>query len=207
MKRGHIILLAILCGQIAVAQTDLVGIAPTNTANSLMRGDAGAFNAPRSNGNRHAGVDIVARISSSDKTTYRVVAVGKGKVAYAGFNGAVDKGYGYTVVIDHGNGIYTLYAHLATLASSNVVKLGQEVAIGQTIGYMADLANGEKSSGNVLAEVVGKYDKIQLHFEEFRAPTGRRSQASINSDIKKLDFQLIDPTGQLRSMGYQTYKD
>jgi murein DD-endopeptidase MepM/ murein hydrolase activator NlpD len=172
-----------------------------------MRGNAGAFNAPRPEGKHHTGVDVVARISSTDKATYRVVTVAKGKVAYAGFNGEVRTGYGYTVIVDHGNGIYTLYGHLATLASSNLVKLGQDVSVGQTIGYMADLAHGEKSSGNVLAEVVGKYDKIQLHFEEFLAPSGRRSQGSINDDIKKLDFQLVDPTEQLRSWGYETYKD
>jgi murein DD-endopeptidase MepM/ murein hydrolase activator NlpD len=191
----------------STAQTGLVGIAPTSVASSVMRGNAGAFNASRPGGRHHTGVDIVARISSKDKTTYKVVAVAKGKIAYASYNGDVDTGYGYTVIIDHGTGVYTLYGHLATVASSNLVKVGQDVGVGQTIGYMADLANNEKSSGNVLAAVVGKYDKIQLHFEEFLAPAGRHSQASINDDIKKLDSHLVDPTEQLRSLGYETYKD
>jgi murein DD-endopeptidase MepM/ murein hydrolase activator NlpD len=102
--------------------------------------------------------------------------------------------------------VYTLYAHLAQVASANVVTVGSSVKLGQTVGYMADPAIRELSSGNVLAEVVGKYDKIQLHFEEFRAPSGRSSQGLI-SDIKGLDFQLIDPTKDLSGLGYKVYLD
>jgi murein DD-endopeptidase MepM/ murein hydrolase activator NlpD len=184
-----------------------VEIAPTSVPDSVLRGGPGAFGAPRSEGKKHTGVDIVSRQSSQDKSVFRVMAVSSGVVAYAGYNGEVSEGYGYTVVIDHTNNIYTLYGHLATLASASMVKVGDRVKRGQIIGYMADLANGERSSGNVLAQVVGKYDKIQLHFEVFRAPAGRFSRASINKDIKKLDFQLIDPTSELSGFGYANYNE
>jgi murein DD-endopeptidase MepM/ murein hydrolase activator NlpD len=188
------------------ARGSVVQIAPTSVADSVLRGGAGKFGAPRPGGKKHAGVDIVSRQTATDKARYKVLAVSEGAVAYAGYNGDVTKGYGYTVIVDHGNDVYTLYGHLATLASANLVKVGESVKRGQILGYMADLANGEKSSGNVLAEVVGKYDKIQLHFEEFMAPSGRSSKGLI-SDIKKLDFKLIDPTGDLLSFGYAVYSD
>jgi murein DD-endopeptidase MepM/ murein hydrolase activator NlpD len=196
-----------LAGGLSSAQVlTIVKTPPTIVADSVLRGNAGAFGAPRDGGRKHSGVDIVSRESSVDKTIYRVCAVSDGVVAYAGYNGDVRTGYGYTVIIDHLNGIYTLYGHLATLASAGLVQLRSSVKRGQVIGFMADLANNEKSSGNVLATVVGKYDKIQLHFEEFRAPQGRVSGGLI-ADIKKLDFQLIDPTADLLGFRYSSYVD
>ena len=59
-----------------------------------------------------------------------VVAAGNGKVVTAGNLG----GYGKTVIIDHGGGIMTLYAHNSKLlvsAGSNGVK-GQIALVGST---------------------------------------------------------------------------
>ncbi len=47
---------------------------------------------------------------------------------YAGWMG----GYGNIVVIDHGGGLATAYAHQSALGSST----GQQVAQGQVIGYV-----------------------------------------------------------------------
>ena len=41
-------------------------------------------------------------------------------------------GYGYTVVISHGNGYTTLYAHQSQIAVSS----GEAVAGGEVIGYV-----------------------------------------------------------------------
>ncbi len=41
-------------------------------------------------------------------------------------------GYGRTVIIDHGGGLSTLYAHQSRIA----VSLGAEVSAGDTIGYI-----------------------------------------------------------------------
>ncbi len=73
-------------------------------------------------GRLHCGVDIAADVGET------VVAVADGKVIACEeepFNG----GYGMAVVIDHGNGLQTLYAHLGKIA----VSAGEQVAAGQTI--------------------------------------------------------------------------
>lgn len=57
-----------------------------------------------------------------------IVAAGAGRVIYAGWKG----GYGKTVMIDHGGGMVTLYAHQSRLA----VEVGQQVAAGQVVGYI-----------------------------------------------------------------------
>jgi murein DD-endopeptidase MepM/ murein hydrolase activator NlpD len=174
---------------------------PTDTSKSMLRGHEGLFGAPRGGGKTHAGVDIVANQSSNDKNYYRVTAVADGTVAYAMTNGeGPGEGYGYTVIIDHQNGTYTLYAHLATIASSGLVKVGDTISRGTLIGYMADLANNEGSSGNVIAKSVPAYDKIQVHFEEFNAPAGRTSTGPIAS-IKQ-GGTIIDPTVDLKTHGY-----
>jgi len=179
----------------------IIKTSPTITSNTLLRGDVGVFGAPRGNGKTHAGVDIVANQLSTDKEVYKVRAVADGVVAYALFNGDdATEGYGYTVVLDHDNGSYTLYAHLATLASAGIVKAGSTVTAGQVIGYMADPANNEMSSGNVLGPSVQPYDKIQLHFEEFQAPRARSSTGALKP-IKD-GATILDPTDDLTSKGY-----
>ena len=67
----------------------------------------------------HSGIDIDA--SSGDI----IVAVAGGVVTRAEFV----KGYGLTVVIDHGEGLTTLYAHCSKL----LVKVGDKVEAGETI--------------------------------------------------------------------------
>ncbi len=57
-----------------------------------------------------------------------IVAFASGRVIFAGVKG----GYGNAVMIDHGGGMVTLYAHQSRLA----VKVGQRVEGGQVIGYV-----------------------------------------------------------------------
>ena len=66
-----------------------------------------------------------------------VRAANSGKVLKAGYN----SGYGNYVVIDHGSGLSTLYAHCGSLAVSS----GQSVSKGQVIGYVGSTGN---STGN-----------------------------------------------------------
>ena len=72
----------------------------------------------------HSGLDIGAGYGSA------VVASDSGTVCMAEVNG----GYGNCVMINHGNGYYSLYGHLSGYAVSN----GQSVTKGQTIGYVGD---------------------------------------------------------------------
>jgi murein DD-endopeptidase MepM/ murein hydrolase activator NlpD len=57
-----------------------------------------------------------------------IVAVADGEVTFAGGNACCS--YGLYVIVDHGNGLRTLYAHLSRLD----VRKGQSVSQGQTLG-------------------------------------------------------------------------
>lgn len=87
----------------------------------------------------HRAVDIA---NPSNPT---IVAAQGGTVVSAGWNGG---GYGNFVVIDHGNGYKTLYAHM--LNNSMVVKAGQVVKQGQKLGLMGS---------------TGRSTGTHLHFE------------------------------------------
>ncbi len=76
----------------------------------------------------HTGIDIAG--SGAYGTPVLAAATGTVKVA----NTAVTPGYGYGkyVIIDHGGGIQTLYAHCSALN----VSVGQTVAVGQQIAQV-----------------------------------------------------------------------
>ena len=71
----------------------------------------------------HYGIDIAGQLGNP------IYAADNGVVVYAGWN---DYGYGEMIVIDHGYGWQTLYAHLSQVN----VTCGQEVLQGETIGLM-----------------------------------------------------------------------
>jgi murein DD-endopeptidase MepM/ murein hydrolase activator NlpD len=75
----------------------------------------------------HTGIDI-GKNGKQAIAGAAIVAVGKGKVIYAGYR----NGYGNTVMIDHGNGVVTLYAHQPS--GGIRVSNGQSVKKGQRIG-------------------------------------------------------------------------
>lgn len=76
----------------------------------------------------HAAIDIVV------DTGTPVIAIADGVVEFAGWN---NYGYGWLIVINHSDGVSTLYAHHDTLA----VETGQEVKQGQTIGFSGNTGN------------------------------------------------------------------
>lgn len=76
----------------------------------------------------HPAIDIAGAVGNA------VYASASGVVVYAGWN---DWGYGYMVVIDHGNGWQTLYAHLSSIN----VGCGQGVAQGKVIGAVGSTGN------------------------------------------------------------------
>lgn len=91
-------------------------------------------------GRMHKGIDIAR---PSDKT---IKAADNGVVVSAGWDSG---GYGNKVIIDHQNGLRTLYGHMSSLN----VKAGQTVSKGQAIGIMG-------ATGNVTG--------VHLHFEVFK---------------------------------------
>jgi len=70
----------------------------------------------------HSGMDIRATSGAN------IVAAESGVVIFSGWSG----GYGLTVIIDHGGGVHTLYAH----NSSNLVNVGDNVSRGQVIALI-----------------------------------------------------------------------
>lgn len=79
---------------------------------------------------RHSGIDIAAAPGTP------VVAPADGTVVYASSAG----GYGNVIVLDHGSGIKTRYAHLSAIK----VKIGQRVSRGERIGAVG---NSGRSTG------------------------------------------------------------
>jgi murein DD-endopeptidase MepM/ murein hydrolase activator NlpD len=76
----------------------------------------------------HPGVDIGGALGAP------IFSVDNGVVVFAGWS---DYGYGYMVVIDHGNGYQTAYAHLSAVS----VGCGQSVFQGGTIGALGSTGN------------------------------------------------------------------
>ncbi len=70
----------------------------------------------------HTGIDLDAGMGQ------KIVAAAAGTVFFAGVKG----GYGNSIMIDHGGGMVTLYAHQSEFAVSD----GQKVKAGQVIGYV-----------------------------------------------------------------------
>lgn len=84
-------------------------------------------------GRNHKGLDLAANRGTA------IFAVSAGVVTYAGY----DSDFGYNVIIDHGNGIKTRYAH----ANALCVSQGKKVSQGDMI---ATVGNTGYSTGNHL---------------------------------------------------------
>jgi murein DD-endopeptidase MepM/ murein hydrolase activator NlpD len=84
----------------------------------------GPITSPFGGGRHHPGIDI------DGVTGDPVMASGAGTVVLAGAAPSGYSGYGNVVMIDHGGGLATLYAHLSRVD----VAIGQTVEQGQQIG-------------------------------------------------------------------------
>jgi murein DD-endopeptidase MepM/ murein hydrolase activator NlpD len=85
----------------------------------------------------HDGIDLAAPLGTPVKTA------GPGTVLYAG----EQKGYGLIVLVDHGGGLITLYAHNHDLR----VKSGQRVRDGQVVATVGE--SGRTSGPHLHFEV------------------------------------------------------
>ena len=98
----------------------------------------------------HTGIDIIGK---------------KGTPIYATADGVVAtnpegySGYGITVVVNHGRGYETLYAHL----SKSNVKIGQKVKRGEIVGYMG--STGLSVGVHLHYEVIKNGEKVNpIHY-------------------------------------------
>ncbi len=88
----------------------------------------------------HGGTDVGASYGSA------IYASGSGTVVTAYNDNGYNGGYGNYVIIDHGSGLQTLYAHMSVCS----VSAGQYVSAGQVIGYVG---------------TTGRVTGAHLHFE------------------------------------------
>ena len=88
----------------------------------------------------HSGIDIDGYGNEGNI----IIAADGGTVVTATYN----DGYGNYVIIDHGNGYMTLYAHMSGAA----VSTGDTVTQGQTVGYLG---------------MTGRATGVHCHFEVF----------------------------------------
>ena len=96
----------------------------------------------------HNGMDIAAPRGTE------IYAAAGGTVEHAGWS---SNGFGYNVIINHGNGVKTLYGH----ASRVLVKTGQKVDQGELIALVGNSGLSRGPSGG-----------YHLHFEI--RPNGKR---------------------------------
>lgn len=115
----------------------------------------------------HPGVDISAGVGAGVRTT------ADGVVVLAEWSG----GYGKLIVVDHGNGLQTYYAHLSRM---DVIP-GQEVRMGQVIG-------GAGATGRVTAP--------HLHYEV------RRSGSPVNPYTYLSKSVMAAGTSPAREFGF-----
>ena len=100
----------------------------------------------------HTGIDIASQMGTKVKVT------ADGTVIQAGF-GAFTGGYGCLVVVDHGNGYQTYYAHLSRAS----VMPGQEIRQGDIVGEVG--STGRSTGPHLHYEVrVGSAPVNPYHF-------------------------------------------
>jgi murein DD-endopeptidase MepM/ murein hydrolase activator NlpD len=99
-----------------------------------------AFNASRGR-RKHGAVDIVTSKGTP------IAAAADGIVSVAANGGKNFSGYGKIIILDHGRGCHTVYAHCDTL----IVKMGQKVKQGEYIGTVG--RTGSATTDHVHFEV------------------------------------------------------
>lgn len=105
---------------------------------------------PRGSG-RHKGVDYHQRPGGP------VFSAGSGRVIEMVFR----RDYGNMLLIDHGQGVYTRYAHLRTIATG--ISTGSTVEMGSRIGIMG--STGRTSAVHLHYEILtGNYDNPKRSF-------------------------------------------
>ena len=96
----------------------------------------------------HSGIDMAARMGTP------IYATGDGIVRVAGRNPKGFSGYGVVVMVDHGFGFQTLYAHMSGVK----VRVGQKVKRGEQIGTVG--STGMSAGAHLHYEVIQNGKKV-----------------------------------------------
>ncbi len=129
--------------------TSLPAIMPLNKKNSRIVSGFGMRYHPILHYRRmHTGIDLVAKKGTP------VYATGNGKIEVAGKGGNKYSGYGIVIVLNHGYGYKTLYAHLSEVN----VTTGQTVKRGEKIGEVG--STGLSQAPHLHYEVIQNGKKV-----------------------------------------------
>jgi murein DD-endopeptidase MepM/ murein hydrolase activator NlpD len=131
------------------------------------------------NGRGHNAIDLAASDGTPIKAALQGVVMGTG-------NTDLQKGcysYGKWVLIEHPNGLSTLYAHLSVIG----VEKGQTVATGQIIGY----------SGHT-----GYATGPHLHFGVYATAGVQIVQFTTSINCKNVSIPIADPSAYLNPLSY-----
>ncbi len=124
-------------------ETDTKGIFPVFYGGEVISrlGDG------RDEGRIHRGIDIAGKMGDP------IVAAWTGTVQYAGWN----RLGGWVVVMKHGNGYYTYYAHLK---DKPAVRPGQRIIAGQRLGALGNSGNAQNSVPHLHFEVIKRGGRV-----------------------------------------------
>lgn len=132
----------------------------------------------------HGGIDVKAAYGRP------VPSAAAGRVVFAGEQG----GYGTTVVVEHGPGLQTRYAHL----SASLVREGQSVAVGETLGRVG--STGRSTGPHLHFEVIEdgrRIDPIRAAAQYARLSMDADSHGltPVRDGLKEPDGSADSPNG------------
>lgn len=126
----------------------------------------------------HKGVDYAAPSGA------KIYAAGDGKLKFVG----TQRGYGRTIVIDHGSNQTTLYAHLKSFARG--IKKGKRVRQGDVIGYVGQSGLATGPHLHYEFRINGKHrDPLKVTMSA-SAPINRRYMSDFKRKSKPLLAEL-----------------
>ncbi len=159
--------------------TDPSTRAPVDPSYSGIRKRAGEFKTRRSYGSwnkKHTGVDVILSDVGRNRTVVPVHAIADGKVVLNALKGGFDSSFGYTRILDHGNGCFSFYSHLTDknyfldkgLTEDELYELSKNLKTsfkrGEIIGHMIEPSPfGVKIPTGNIRRISGTA-KFHLHF-------------------------------------------
>lgn len=136
----------------------------------------------------HQGIDFAA------STGTPVLASASGRITRAGWGG----GYGNIVMIDHGKGIVTRYAHLSKISA----RAGQKVNQGEVIGRVG--STGMSTGPHLHYEVWQNGKPVDPRQARFQSSDqlGGRDLASFKQEMRRLtSLRAVGEAGQMAAAG------